>query len=224
VEVTRDGDRVLLRTGPGAPPVSISHGGWADFAAAVLAGEFDATLVNGDVFRTSDVAPVSADVVEVTRTGDGVVLRVSPGSTEIPIPRDSWAAFLAGIYRGAFRDTLPSADEVYAWLDAEQGAVDVAAHSGADTGGAIHQPQQDPIFQMIGADDVEPADIDDVVYGDPSQPGVTARRIERPPPRADEIPPITGLIGLAPNLTGDLSTLDYLASIRGGPDGPPATA
>jgi hypothetical protein len=45
VEVTRDGDRVLLRTGPGAPPVSVSRWGWADFVGAVEAGEFDATLI-----------------------------------------------------------------------------------------------------------------------------------------------------------------------------------
>jgi hypothetical protein len=114
VDVTRDGDRVVLRTGPGAPAVEISTWGWADFLGAVQDGEFDATLINGDTFRTSDVAPVSTDVVEVTRTDDGVVLRVSPGSTAVRISRDEWAAFLAGIYRGALRDTLPSADDVLA--------------------------------------------------------------------------------------------------------------
>jgi hypothetical protein len=120
VEVTRDGDRVLLRAGPGAPPVGVSRWGWADFVGAVEAGEFDATLIiGGDVFRTSDVAPASTDVVEVTRTGGGVLLRVSPGPAEVHVSRDGWASFLAGIYRGVFRDTLPGADEVYALSDAE---------------------------------------------------------------------------------------------------------
>ncbi len=100
----------------------------------------------------------------------------------------------------------------------------MAAHFDADAGGAMHQPQQDPIFQMIDVDDVEPADVDDVVYGDPSPPGVTARRTERPSPRGEERPPLTGLVGLAQSLTGDLSTLDYLDYIRGESDGPPATA
>jgi hypothetical protein len=67
---------------------------------------------------------------------------------------------------------------------------------------------------MIGVDDVEPADVDDVVYGDPSPPEVTDRRLERPPSCGEERP-LTGLVGLAPSLTGDLSTLDFLAEIRG---------
>jgi hypothetical protein len=64
-------------------------------------------MINGDVFRTSDVAPASTDVVEVTRTDGGVLLRVSPEPAEVHVSRDRWAAFLAGIYRGVFRDTLP---------------------------------------------------------------------------------------------------------------------
>jgi hypothetical protein len=45
-----------------------------------------------------------------------------------------------------------------------------------DTGGPTSQPHEDPLFHMIGVDDVEPMGIDNVVYGDPSPP-------ERPPPR-----------------------------------------
>jgi hypothetical protein len=34
-----------------------------------------------------------------------------------------------------------------------------------DTGDSAHQPQEDPLFQMVGVDDAEPMNVDDVVYG-----------------------------------------------------------
>jgi hypothetical protein len=52
---------------------------------------------------------------------------------------------------------------------------------------------------------------------------VAVRRIELLPSHG-EGKPVTGLVGVAPNLTGDLSTLDYLAWIRGESDDPPTTA
>jgi hypothetical protein len=91
----------------------------------------------------------------------------------------------------------------------------VAVHVGGDGGDATQQPQDDPIFQMIGVDDVEPADVDDVVYGELDPTGMTDRRTERPSPDDREYPPLTGPVGRFPNLTGDLSTLDFLDDIRG---------
>jgi hypothetical protein len=111
VEVTRADDGVVLHAGPGAPGVKISRLGWGDFAAAVLEGEFDATLDNNDTFRTSDVEPRATDVVEVTRTHDGVFLRVLPGSNTVHIPRKEWWDFIAGIYGKTFDDTLPGVDD-----------------------------------------------------------------------------------------------------------------
>ncbi len=118
VEVTRTDGGVLLRVDPGPPAMRISEWGWADFVAAVAAGEFDTTLHSGNTFRTSDVAPVSADVVEVTRADGGVLLRVVPGASAVHISSQVWSAFLAGVYRGVFNDTLPSAEEAFASLDA----------------------------------------------------------------------------------------------------------
>lgn len=108
VEVTRTDDGVLLHAGPGAPGIKISPLGWGDFSAAVLEGEFDASLDNNDTFRTSDVEPSATDVVEVTRTHDGVFLRVLPGSSTVHIPRKEWCDFIAGVYGKTFDDTLPS--------------------------------------------------------------------------------------------------------------------
>jgi hypothetical protein len=42
----------------------------------------------------------------------------------------------------------------------------VGVYSGADAEGTTRQPQEDPIFEMIGVDDVEPVNVDDVVYGE----------------------------------------------------------
>lgn len=120
VEVTRTDGGVLLRTGTESPAVKISQWGWADFLSAVEAGEFDATLKQGVTFRTSDVAPTSTDVVEVTCTDDGVFLRVVPGTTAVYIPRQAWSGLLAGIYKGAFNHTWPGEEvDIWALIDGE---------------------------------------------------------------------------------------------------------
>jgi hypothetical protein len=49
--------------------------------------------------------------------------------------------------------------------------------------------------------------------------GVSVRRVERLPARGAGRP-LTGLVGLVPSLTGDLSTLDFLDEIRGEPRKP----
>jgi hypothetical protein len=145
VEVAVSLDGVLLRVhskadGP-STPVPISMWGWGDFLAAIAAdgddGEFPIPMPKGVTYRSSEVPDTSPDVVEISRTDGGVLLRVvpvvrftrtgdggysmhvDPKATvhAVGIPWRAWVDFIGEAHSEVYSVTLPPADDVLAVLD-----------------------------------------------------------------------------------------------------------
>jgi hypothetical protein len=133
--------RVNSRTDGPSTPVPISMWGWGDFIAAIAGnnheGEFPIPMPRGVTYRSSEVTDKSADAVEISRTGSGVLLTVVPAVRFTPtggggysmhvdpeaavhavnVPWRAWVDFVEEAHSEVYNVTLPSARAVCAVLD-----------------------------------------------------------------------------------------------------------
>ena len=114
-------------------------------------------MPKGATYRSSEVDDKSADVVEISRTDDGVLLRVVPVVRFTPtgdggysmhvdpkaavhavgIPWRAWVDFVGEAHSEVYNVTLPSAHAVYAVLDGAPNAIKPFAVHVAGTGELI---------------------------------------------------------------------------------------